>query len=138
MCPLVLEYRIPLDLDDALDSLDDYLNRRKIPPLRVNGKMFRTRSDTEPPKGHQVSIYYVPSRLHVHLVLSCVEHWNMLLCVEHWNMLLRVEHWNMLLRVDYWNMFCMEHWNMFSVEHVLEHLIIYSYQLDLVTIFKGI
>ena len=33
----MLGYRIPLHVDDALDSLDDYLNRRRIPPLRGNG-----------------------------------------------------------------------------------------------------
>ena len=33
----MLEYRIPLHVDYALNSLDDHLNRRRIPPLRGNG-----------------------------------------------------------------------------------------------------
>ena len=32
--PWVLEYRIPLHVDDALDSLKDHLNRRRNPPSR--------------------------------------------------------------------------------------------------------
>ena len=35
--PLVLEYRIPLHAVDALDSPDDHLNRRRIPPLQGIG-----------------------------------------------------------------------------------------------------
>ena len=35
--PWALEYRIPLHADYAMDSLDDHLNRRRIPPLRGNG-----------------------------------------------------------------------------------------------------
>ena len=42
--PWVLEYRIPLYMDDALDSLDDHLNRRRIPPLRGNGKKISHRA----------------------------------------------------------------------------------------------
>ena len=36
----MLEYCIPLQVDDTLDSLDDYLNRRRILPLRGNGKKY--------------------------------------------------------------------------------------------------
>ena len=36
----MLEYlNVPLHVDDALDSLDDHLNRKIIPPLRGNGNI---------------------------------------------------------------------------------------------------
>ena len=36
----MLEYRIPLHSDDALDSLDDHLNRKRIPPLQGNDNIW--------------------------------------------------------------------------------------------------
>ena len=39
----MLEHRIPLHVDDALDSLDDHLNRMRIPLLRGNGKKCQIR-----------------------------------------------------------------------------------------------
>ena len=32
---------IPLHVDDTLDSLDDRLNQRRIPPLRGNGNVIQ-------------------------------------------------------------------------------------------------
>ena len=40
----MLEYRIPLHADDAVDSLDDHLNRRRIQPLR-GCSQSRTKGD---------------------------------------------------------------------------------------------
>ena len=33
-------YRIPLHVDDALDSLDDHFNQRRVLPLRGNGNIY--------------------------------------------------------------------------------------------------
>ncbi len=37
----MLEYCIPSHVDNALDSLDDHLNWRRIPPLQGNGNVTK-------------------------------------------------------------------------------------------------